>query len=63
LTLLSVTPGDAEQKELGVMTPMKYEGKSLPLNQHDKLETFVSKDGSSAGARQATIRHSRRKHH
>ena len=26
------------------MTPMKYEGGSLPLNQHDKLETFVSKD-------------------
>jgi len=34
----------AKTKELGVMTPMKYEGGSLPLNQHDKLETFVSKD-------------------
>ena len=45
LTLLSVTPGyAAKQKEVGVMTPMKYEGGSLPLNQHDKLETFVSKD-------------------
>ena len=26
------------------MTPMKYEGGSLPLSQHDKLNTFVSKD-------------------
>src|SRR3954454_15990362 len=45
LTLLSATPGYAgKQKEVGVMTPMKYEGGSLPLNQHDKLETFVGKD-------------------
>jgi hypothetical protein len=45
LTLISVTPGHAaKQKEVGVMTPMKYEGGSLPLSQHDKLETFVSKD-------------------
>jgi hypothetical protein len=45
LALLSVSPGyAAKQKEVGVMTPMKYEGGSLPLNQHDKLETFVNKD-------------------
>jgi hypothetical protein len=47
LALLSVNPGyaaAAKQKEVGVMTPMKYEGGSLPLNQHDKLETFVSKE-------------------
>jgi len=45
LALLSVSPGYAAiPKELGVMTPMKYEGGSLPLNQHDKLETFVTKD-------------------
>jgi len=45
LTLVSVSPGyAAKQKEAGVMTPMKYEGGSLSLNQHDKLDTFVSKD-------------------
>jgi hypothetical protein len=45
VALLSVSPVyAAKTKELGVMTPMKYEGGSLPLNQHDKLETFVSKD-------------------
>jgi hypothetical protein len=45
LTAISVTPGyAAKQKEVGVMTPMKYEGGSLPLNQHDKLETYVNKD-------------------
>src|SRR5260370_25763586 len=45
LAFLSVSPGyAAKTKELGVMTPMKYEGGSLQLNQHDKLETFVSKD-------------------
>src|SRR5260370_20593389 len=45
LALLSASPGyAAKTRELGVMTPMKYEGGSLPLNQHDKLETFVNKD-------------------
>ncbi len=45
LALLSVSPGyAAKRKEVGVMTPMKYEGGSLPLNQHEKLQTFVSKD-------------------
>lgn len=43
LSLLSVNPGyAAKQKEVGFMTPMKYEGGSLPLNQHDKLETSVN---------------------
>src|SRR4051812_24674393 len=45
LALTSVNPGfAAKPKEIGVMTPMKYEGGSLPLNQHDKLDTYVSKD-------------------
>ena len=45
LTLLSVTPGyAAKTREVGVMTPMKYEGGSLPLSPHDKLETWVNKD-------------------
>src|ERR1700730_14030239 len=46
LSLLSVSPGfaAAQKKEVGVMTPMKYEGGSLPLSQHDKLNTFVGKD-------------------
>jgi hypothetical protein len=45
LALLSVSPGfAAASKEVGVMTPMKYEGGSLPLSQHDKLDTFVGKD-------------------
>lgn len=34
----------AKTKELGVPFPMKYEGGSLPLDQHDKLTTYVSKD-------------------
>jgi hypothetical protein len=54
LALLSVGPGFAAktkeeaqnlreiQFNAGVMTPMKYEGGSLPLNQHDKLQTFVN---------------------
>ncbi len=46
LAILSVDPGyaAAKKKEAGVMTPMKYEGGSLPLDQHNKLETYVSKD-------------------
>jgi len=46
LTVVSVAPGfaAAKAKENGVMTPMKYEGGSLPLNLHDKLETYVSKE-------------------
>ncbi len=42
---LLISPGyAAKAQEKGVMTPMKYEGGSLPLNQHDKLETWVNKD-------------------
>ena len=33
--------GFAKSKENGVPFPMKYEGGSLPLNQHDKLTTVV----------------------
>ena len=45
LFLHSISPGyAAKTKEVGVLTPMKYEGGSLPLNQHDALKTFVSKD-------------------
>ena len=45
LAMLTIIPGyrAAKKKELGVVIPTKYEGGSLPLNQHDKLETFVSK--------------------
>ena len=46
LAMVAVNPGyAAKSKEIGVKTPMKYEGGSLALNQHDSLETFVSKDG------------------
>jgi hypothetical protein len=45
LAVLSVSSGyGAAVKEAGVMTPMKYEGGSLPLDQHDKLKTYVGKD-------------------
>src|SRR6266496_2254091 len=45
VTLLSVESGfAAATKEAGVMTPMKYEGGSLPLNQHDGLKTWVARD-------------------
>src|SRR5580704_5060007 len=45
LTVMSVSPGySATVREAGIMTPMKYEGGSLPLDQHDKLKTYVSKD-------------------
>lgn len=45
LTLISVTHGYvAKQKEVGVTTPLKDLGGSLPLNQHYKLEAFVSED-------------------
>jgi hypothetical protein len=45
LSMLSVGPGSAATtKEAGVPFPMKYEGGSLPLNQHDNLTSHVSKD-------------------
>src|SRR4051794_36772147 len=45
LTMLSVSPAfAAKPKEVGVAFPMKYEGGSLPLNQHSSLTTYVGKD-------------------
>lgn len=42
ILILSVsTEGFAKSKEDGVPFPMKYEGGSLPLNQHDKLTAMV----------------------
>lgn len=32
------------KKEVGEMTPMEYQGGSLPLSQYDTLNTFVNKD-------------------
>jgi len=44
-TLVATTLIAAVPKEDGVVSfPMKYEGGSLPLNQHDKLNTMISKD-------------------
>ncbi len=36
--------GFAAEKEAGVRFPMKYEGGSLGLDQHDALKTWVAKD-------------------
>lgn len=45
ITLLSVSPGfAASPKEAGVQFPMKYEGGSLQLNQHNSLKVYVAKD-------------------
>ena len=41
---LGRAPSATSKKEAGVMTPMEYQGGSLPLSQNDKLDTFVSKD-------------------
>ena len=45
-TLLALLPAAsfaAKQKEDGVKFPMKYEGGSLQMDQHDNLEVFVGK--------------------
>src|ERR1700730_15474561 len=41
---LGRAPDATPKKEIGVMIPMEYQGGSLPLSQHDRLNTFVNKD-------------------
>ena len=44
LVLLPASSFGAKAKEDGVKFPMKYEGGSLALDQHDKLDVYVGKN-------------------